>query len=48
MKPQDTDPYTDPECYGDDLGGCCFPMFVGLLIFWAAVLVAIYAYVWPR
>jgi hypothetical protein len=18
MKPQDTDPYTDPECYGDD------------------------------
>ena len=48
MKPQDTDPYTDPECYGDDFGGCCLRTFVGCMILSAFLVWAFLTYVWPR
>jgi hypothetical protein len=47
MKPQDTDPYTDPECYGDDLGVWRRP-FYAILAVVAVVLVALIVWTWPR
>ena len=45
--PQQTDPYIDPESYGDDLGGCrgVFYVLLGLV---AVVLVALIVWTWPR
>jgi len=46
--PQQTDPYIDPESYGDDLGGGCTVAFMTALLLWAVVLVALIVWTWPR